>query len=57
MTSHGSFIINGIERVIVAQLIRSYGVFIAAEEVKGKEYFGAKIIPARGVWIELANYK
>jgi DNA-directed RNA polymerase subunit beta len=53
MTSHGSFIINGIERVIVAQLIRSYGVFIAAEEVKGKEYYGAKIIPARGVWIEL----
>jgi DNA-directed RNA polymerase subunit beta len=53
MTSHGSFVINGIERVIVAQLIRSYGVFIAAEEVKGREYFGAKIIPARGVWIEL----
>jgi DNA-directed RNA polymerase subunit beta len=53
MTSHGSFVINGIERVIVAQLIRSYGVFVASEEVKGKEYFGAKIIPARGVWIEL----
>ncbi len=53
MTSHGSFVINGIERVIVAQLIRSYGVFIAGEEVKGKEYYGAKIIPARGVWIEL----
>lgn len=53
MTSHGSFVINGIERVIVAQLIRSYGVFIAAEEVKGKEFYGAKIIPARGVWIEL----
>jgi len=53
MTSHGSFIINGIERVIVAQLIRSYGVFISAEEVKGKEYYGAKIIPARGVWIEM----
>lgn len=53
MTPHGTFIVNGIERVIVAQLIRSYGVFIAAEELKGKEYFGAKIIPARGVWIEM----
>jgi DNA-directed RNA polymerase subunit beta len=53
MTPHGTFVVNGIERVIVAQLIRSYGVFIAAEEVKGKEYYGAKIIPARGVWIEL----
>ncbi len=53
MTDHGTFIINGIERVIVSQLIRSYGVFISSEEAKGKEYYGAKIIPARGVWIEM----
>jgi DNA-directed RNA polymerase subunit beta len=53
MTPHGSFVINGVERVIVAQLIRSYGVFVGAEELKGKQYYGAKVIPARGVWIEI----
>jgi DNA-directed RNA polymerase subunit beta len=53
MTGHGSFVINGVERVIVAQLIRSYGVFVGAEELKGKQYYGAKVIPARGVWIEI----
>ncbi len=53
MTPHGTFIINGVERVIVPQLARSYGVFFTAEEVKGKKQFGAKIIPARGVWIEV----
>ncbi|MFN4181374.1 MAG: DNA-directed RNA polymerase subunit beta, partial [Candidatus Paceibacteria bacterium] len=53
MTSHGSFIINGVERVIVPQLARSFGVFFTEAENKGKRYFGAKIIPARGVWIEL----
>ena len=53
MTNHGTFIINGVERVIVPQLARSYGVFFTAEEVKGKRHFGAKIIPARGAWIEI----
>ena len=53
MTSHGTFIINGVERVIVPQLARSYGVFFTADEVKGKRHFGAKIIPARGAWIEI----
>ncbi|MDE2037869.1 MAG: DNA-directed RNA polymerase subunit beta [Patescibacteria group bacterium] len=53
MTDHGTFIINGTERVIVPQLARSFGVFFTAEESKGKEYFGAKIIPARGVWMEI----
>lgn len=53
MTAHGTFIINGVERVIVPQLARSFGVFFTEEETKGKKYFGAKIIPARGVWIEL----
>lgn len=53
MTAHGTFIINGVERVIVPQLARSFGVFFTEDEVKGKKYFGAKIIPARGVWIEL----
>ncbi|MDE1975256.1 MAG: DNA-directed RNA polymerase subunit beta [Patescibacteria group bacterium] len=53
MTNHGTFIINGVERVIVPQLARSFGVFFTTSEVKGKEYFGAKIIPARGVWMEI----
>jgi DNA-directed RNA polymerase subunit beta len=53
MTSHGTFIINGIERVIVPQLARSFGVFFTSDEVKGKMVFGAKVIPARGVWLEI----
>ncbi len=52
-TAHGTFIISGIERVIVPQLARSFGVFFTADEVKGRKYFGAKIIPARGAWIEI----
>lgn len=53
MTSHGTFIINGVERVIVPQLARSFGVFFTENINKGKKYFGAKIIPARGAWIEI----
>ncbi len=53
MTNHGTFIINGIERVIVPQLARSFGIFFTSEETKGKNFFGAKIIPARGAWIEI----
>ncbi|MES2203286.1 MAG: DNA-directed RNA polymerase subunit beta' [Patescibacteria group bacterium] len=53
MTEHGTFVINGVERVIVPQLARSYGVFFTASEVKGKRHFGAKLIPARGAWIEM----
>ena len=53
MTNHGTFIINGIERVIVPQLARSFGVFFTSDEVKGKTVFGAKVIPARGVWLEI----
>src|SRR3989344_5509418 len=53
MTSHGTFVINGVERVIVPQLARSYGGFFTQSEVKGKRHFGAKIIPARGAWIEM----
>ncbi|ETB63608.1 TPA: DNA-directed RNA polymerase subunit beta [Candidatus Nomurabacteria bacterium] len=53
MTKHGTFIINGVERVIVPQLTRSFGVFFTEQDLKGKNYFGAKIIPARGVWIEI----
>ena len=53
MTSHGTFIISGVERVIVPQLARSFGIFFTSEEIKGKKCFGGKIIPARGVWIEI----
>jgi DNA-directed RNA polymerase subunit beta len=55
MTDHGTFIINGIERVIVAQLARSFGIFFTSSELKGKTFFGAKVIPARGVWMEIES--
>jgi DNA-directed RNA polymerase subunit beta len=55
MTDHGTFIINGVERVIVPQLARSYGIFYTSQEQKGKTYFGAKIIPARGAWVEIES--
>src|SRR3990167_3767358 len=53
MTDRGTFIINGIERVVVSQLIRSAGVFFTAETLRGRRYYGAKIIPNRGAWLEL----
>lgn len=53
MTPHGTFVISGIERVIVPQLARSYGVFFTEDEIRGRKTFGAKIIPARGAWIEM----
>ena len=52
MTERGTFIINGTERVVVSQLIRSVGVFFTAETVAGRNYYGAKIIPGRGAWME-----
>lgn len=55
MTSHGTFVVSGVERVIVPQLARSYGAFFLAQDVKGTRCFGAKIIPARGVWIEIES--
>jgi len=53
MTQQGTFIVNGVERVVVSQLIRSSGVFFTAENNRGKKLFGAKIIPNRGAWLEL----
>ena len=53
MTPHGSFIVSGVERAIVPQLARSFGAFFVSELMRGKPYFGAKIIPLRGVWIEI----
>jgi DNA-directed RNA polymerase subunit beta len=53
MTANGTFIINGVERVIVPQLARSYGVFFTETEGRKGKFFGAKIIPARGAWIDI----
>lgn len=52
MTDRATFIINGTERVVVSQLIRSAGVFFTADEVNGKRYYGGKVIPGRGAWLE-----
>jgi len=53
MTKNGTFIVNGIERVVVSQLIRSAGVIFTSEFIKGKKYYGAKVIPNRGAWLEI----
>ncbi|MFH1744747.1 MAG: DNA-directed RNA polymerase subunit beta [bacterium] len=53
MTKNGTFIVNGIERVMVSQLIRSSGVIFTSEYVKGMKKYGAKIIPNRGAWLEI----
>src|SRR3989344_6983742 len=53
MTPRGTFIINGVERVVISQLIRSPGAFFSSIRSNGvKNFFGAKIIPARGAWLE-----
>ncbi|MFA6047912.1 MAG: DNA-directed RNA polymerase subunit beta [Parcubacteria group bacterium] len=53
MTDRGTFIINGVERVVVSQIIRSPGVFFTMDYQKGRKLFGAKIIPNRGAWLEM----
>jgi DNA-directed RNA polymerase subunit beta len=53
MTERGTFVVNGIERVVVSQLIRSAGAFFTSENVRGRRYYGGKIIPNRGAWIEI----
>ncbi|NLM86321.1 MAG: DNA-directed RNA polymerase subunit beta [Clostridiales bacterium] len=53
MTEHGTFIINGAERVIVSQLVRSPGVYYTKQIDKaGKQLFSGQVIPNRGAWIE-----
>lgn len=52
MTDRGTFIINGTERVVVSQLIRSAGVFFTADRATARNYYGAKLIPGRGAWLE-----
>ena len=53
MTPRGTFVVNGIERVVVSQVIRSAGVFFTSETWRGRRYYGAKIIPNRGAWLEM----
>ncbi|MGC9598788.1 MAG: DNA-directed RNA polymerase subunit beta [Minisyncoccia bacterium] len=52
MTTRGTFIVNGVERVVVSQLVRSAGVYFTATPYRGRKLFGAKIIPSRGAWLE-----
>ena len=55
MTENGTFVINGAERVIVSQIIRSPGMYYASDIDKaGKKTFTAQIIPYRGAWLEYA---
>ena len=55
MTKRGTFIINGVERVVVSQLIRSSGIFFTADIFKNRKLFGGKIIPNRGAWLEFST--
>ena len=54
MTDKGTFVINGTERVVVSQLVRSPGVYFdkSLDKTSDKDIFGAKIIPSRGAWLE-----
>ncbi len=52
MTSRGTFVINGAERVVVSQLIRSAGVFFTRDLHAAGYIYGAKVIPGRGAWLE-----
>ena len=55
MTDEGTFIVNGTERVVVSQLVRSPGVYFTSAEdpATGRRLFGAKLIPNRGAWLEI----
>ncbi|MBJ2120460.1 DNA-directed RNA polymerase subunit beta [Arthrobacter sp. MSA 4-2] len=55
MTDKGTFVINGTERVVVSQLVRSPGAYFerTADKTSDKDIFSAKIIPSRGAWFEL----
>src|SRR3984893_11925685 len=54
MTNNGTFVINGAERVVVSQLVRSPGVYFTVEEdpTSGRELCIGKLIPSRGAWLE-----
>jgi DNA-directed RNA polymerase subunit beta len=56
MTDEGSFLVNGIERVVVSQIVRSPGVFFS-KNAKAPGFHNAKIIPKRGAWLEVETDK
>ena len=53
MTEQGTFIINGTERVVVTQLVRSPGAYIMEPKDRDKQVFTANLMPSRGSWLEL----
>ena len=55
MTDRGTFIINGTERVVVTQLVRSPGAYVMAPKDAEKQVFIANLMPARGSWLELED--
>ena len=55
ITPRGTFILNGVERVVISQLIRSAGVFFTTTYMRGRKMHGAKIIPNRGAWLEFES--
>lgn len=52
MTDRGTFIVNGSEKVVVSQLIRSNGAYFDAETIGERNYYGARIMPERGEWLQ-----
>ncbi|MDX1608103.1 MAG: DNA-directed RNA polymerase subunit beta [Candidatus Spechtbacterales bacterium] len=56
MTTRGTFILNGVERVMISQLIRSPGVVFTSNVTRGNLVFGAKVIPNRGAWLEFETH-
>lgn len=57
MTNQGSFILNGVERVVVPQLVRSPGLFFGVQRIGGINYFEGAIIPERGAWLNFQSTK
>ncbi|MCD8204368.1 MAG: DNA-directed RNA polymerase subunit beta [Coprobacillus sp.] len=55
MTSSGTFIVNGAERVIVSQLVRSPGAYLSKESHNGRDTYGADLIPGRGTWLQFES--
>jgi len=56
LTERGTFVVDGIERVTVSQLIRSSGIFFSKKKTRGQEFFGAQIIPDRGAWLKFSTF-
>ena len=53
ITDRGTFVINGVERVVVSQLVRSAGTFFTTDRTGERNLYGAKVIPTRGAWLEI----